>query len=155
MPVVTRFQTASLKQEAVPLNDPSVVEKRKVQLVVTGDKLEKLGLNLNSTDPSGNFPIVIYAHKMKCSVVHQMKLTKETSIYDKYAVAPDGYYWKCIVQSVKTLYKEIFPEREIPKRELSLDEFFELFPGRKFSYGLIDWNVGWYELCPIPKKYRL
>jgi len=69
MPVVTRSQSASLKQEAVPLNAkgfPSVggltippatpvVKKRKVKLVslVTEAELIELGLNKYSKDPSG------------------------------------------------------------------------------------------------------
>ena len=130
MPVVTRSQSASLKQDAVPLNAkgfPSVggltippatpvVKKRKVKLVslVTEAEFIELGRNKYSKDPSGKFPIVIKASEMEYSIVCRMNMTKETAIYGKWAVAPDGYYWKYFTQ--KCYYS------------------FE-----------------WYDLCPIPK----
>jgi hypothetical protein len=123
MPVQTRSQTAAKKTnkfyECVPVSPvvqkPVVVEKPVVletpswrqpnYTFVTAKGLEKLGLTPSSLDPSGKYSIILKASALE----YHGKI-------EKWAVAPDGYYWKFV--SKKCYYwMEWWDLCKIPEQE--------------------------------------
>jgi hypothetical protein len=97
MPVQTRSQTDAKKAtkfyEWVPvtpvIEEPVVLEtpswRQPNYTFVTAKGLEKLGLTPSSLDPSGKYSIILKAEELDY-----------TGKIKKWAVAPQGYYWKFV-----------------------------------------------------------
>ena len=59
-------------------------------ILVTDKNLLNMGLTTDSKDPTGKYPIVVKASKVENIISYV--LTQEVS--HKFAVAPEGFYWK-------------------------------------------------------------
>ena len=59
-------------------------------ILVTDKNLLNMGLTTDSKDPTGKYPIVVKASKVENIISYV--LTQEVS--HKFAIAPEGFYWK-------------------------------------------------------------
>ena len=59
-------------------------------ILVTDKNLLNMGLTTESKDPTGKYPIVVKSSKVENIISYV--LTQEVS--HKFAVAPEGFYWK-------------------------------------------------------------
>jgi hypothetical protein len=86
MPVQTRSQV----KEAEKLASKENKVKKPTATLVTEKALEALGLDSQSTDPSGHYRIVLPGPLVEFKY---LRTKNEHVLYGKWAIAPEGYYW--------------------------------------------------------------
>ncbi len=91
MPVQTRSQfKAAEKLAAEKLASKKNKDKRITATLVTEKGLAALGLDTDSTDPSGYYDIVLAGPLVELKYLRTKNIH---SLYGKWAIAPEGYYW--------------------------------------------------------------
>ena len=71
-------------------NNTSIMKPIKPVILVTDKDLLNMSLSTESKDPTGKYLIVVKASKVENLIKHV--LTQEVS--HKFAIAPEGFYWK-------------------------------------------------------------
>ena len=90
MPVQTRSQVKEAEKLAAAEKLAKQKVKRVTATLVTDKKLAALGLNPHSKDSKG-YRIVLAGPLVEFKY---LRTKNEHALYGKWAVAPEGYYWK-------------------------------------------------------------
>ena len=90
MPVQTRSQVKEAEKLAAEKLSKKNKDKRITATLVTEKALEALGLDSQSTDPSGHYRIVLPGPLVEFKY---LRTKNEHVLYGKWAIAPEGYYW--------------------------------------------------------------
>jgi hypothetical protein len=90
MPVQTRSQVKAAEKLAAEKLSKKNKDKRITATLVTEKGLAALGLDTDSTDPSGYYDIVLAGPLVELKYLRTKNIH---SLYGKWAIAPEGYYW--------------------------------------------------------------
>jgi hypothetical protein len=90
MPVQTRSQVKEAEKLAAEKLSKKNKDKRITATLVTEKGLAALGLDSQSTDPSGHYRIVLAGPLVEFKY---LRTKNEHALYGKWAIAPEGYYW--------------------------------------------------------------
>ena len=71
-------------------NQPNIMKPIRPVILVTDKDLLNMSLSTDSKDPTGKYLIVVKASKVENIISYV--LTQEVS--HKFAIAPEGFYWK-------------------------------------------------------------